>query len=189
MKAIAAFPAERQVRRVNHAAPAEPRGEQVRVRTLEVGVCGTDGELCAFHFGHPPPREPYLVLGHEALGVVEAVGPEVTSLAVGELVVPSVRRPCPRGDCPACRTLNQDYCITGEYTERGIFGAHGFLAEHFVEEERFLFHVPEALRSVAVLTEPLTIAEKGLRQYLSIQRRLPWMREASAAACCVGDAV
>ena len=92
MKAIAAFPAERQVRRVNHAAPAEPRGEQVRVRTLEVGVCGTDGELCAFHFGHPPPREPYLVLGHEALGVVEAVGPEVTSLVVGELVVPSVRR-------------------------------------------------------------------------------------------------
>lgn len=181
MKAIAAFPAEQRVRPIRHPAPPPPRGSQLRVRTLQVGVCGTDGELCAFHFGHPPARESYLVLGHEALGVVEEVGPEVRSLTVGELVVPSVRRPCPRGDCPACRTLNQDYCVTGEYTERGIYGAHGFLVEHFTEDERFLFRVPTALRSAGVLAEPLTIAEKGLRQYLAIQRRLPWMREAASA--------
>jgi glucose 1-dehydrogenase len=118
--------------------------------------------------------------------VVEAVGAAVTSLAPGDLVVPSVRRPCPRADCPACRSSSQDFCLTGEYTERGIFGAHGFLVERFAEEERFLHRLSPTMRPVAVLTEPLSIAEKGLRQYLAIQRRLPWLKQAGDAAMLEG---
>ena len=68
--------------------------------------------------------------------------------------------------------------MTGDYTERGIKAAHGFLAEEIVEEERYLHIVPAELRDVGVLTEPLTIAEKALRQYAAIQRRLPWMADA-----------
>jgi threonine dehydrogenase-like Zn-dependent dehydrogenase len=101
-------------------------------------------------------------------------------------VVPSVRRPCPRGDCVACRSGNQDFCLTGAYTERGINGAHGFLVDRFVEDERYLYRLPPALRAVAVLTEPLSIAEKGLRQYLAIQRRLPWQRTADEATMLAG---
>lgn len=178
MKAIAAFPARREVGVVQHPEPRLGGPGSVLVRTLEVGVCGTDAELCEFHFGFPPSGEEYLVLGHEAVGRVEAVGPEVSTLAPGDLVVPSVRRPCPDARCPACRLGAQDYCVTGRYTERGIFGAHGFLTERFAEEERFLYRVPPELRPVAVLVEPLTIAEKGLRQYAAIQRRLPWLRDA-----------
>lgn len=179
MRAIAAFADRRAVEVVDHPEPVLARPGEVLVRALEVGVCGTDGELCAFHFGYPPRGEPYLVLGHEALGEVQEVGDEVAGLTRGDLVVPSVRRPCPHPQCTACRTGHQDLCLTGQFTERGIFGAHGYLAERYVEDAAYLYRLSPALRGVGVLTEPLTIAEKGLRQYVAIQRRLPWLTEAA----------
>ena len=44
---------------------------------------------------------------------------------------------------------------------------HGYMTELVVEEERYLNPVPAALRDVAVLVEPLTIAEKGGRAALA----------------------
>lgn len=181
MKAMAIRPAARRAEVVEIEPPRLESETAVRFRTLEVGVCGTDEELCRFDYGAPPAGADYLIVGHEALGEVLEVGPGVTRFGAGDLVVPSVRRPCPRADCPACRSDNQDYCITGEYTERGILGAHGFLAKEVVEEERYLTPVPRELRAVAVLVEPLTIAEKALRQYLAVQRRLPWLAGADDA--------
>jgi threonine dehydrogenase-like Zn-dependent dehydrogenase len=174
MRVVSLFPDERRVDVVDRPAPASDGPTDVRLRTLEVGVCGTDAELCSFQYGEPPAGARELVLGHEALARVEAVGSAVRGLQPGDLVVPMVRRPCPRGDCAACRSGNSDFCQTGEYTERGIKGADGFLAEEVVEAETYLVPVPEALREVAVLVEPLTIAEKALRQYADVQRRLPW---------------
>ena len=175
MKALAVSQRSRSVRIVEHEPPTLVTPTMVRVRMLEVGVCGTDAELCAFEYGEPPAGADYLIVGHEALGIVEETGPEVERLRKGDLVVPSVRRPCASDECAACMSGNQDFCVTGDYTERGIKGAHGFLAEQIVEEERYLHIVPGELRDVGVLAEPLTIAEKGLRQYAAIQRRLPWM--------------
>lgn len=186
MQAIAAFPDRRTVEVVDHPEPVVARPGDVLVRALEVGVCGTDGELCAFHFGFPPAGELYLILGHEALGVVQEVGAEVAGLVPGDLVVPSVRRPCARPECTACRTGHQDLCLTGAFTERGIFGAHGFLSERYVEDAAYLYRLSPALRSVGVLTEPLTIAEKGLRQYVAIQRRLPWLTDQAEAEILKG---
>lgn len=186
MKAMAVWPDRRETGVVEHPEPQLASPSAARVRVLEVGVCGTDADICAFHFGTAPPGSDYLVVGHEALGVVEEVGPGVSRLRPGDLVVPSVRRPCPRPDCPACRGGHQDFCCTGEYTERGIARAHGFLAERIVEEEAYLYRVPPELREVGVLTEPLTIAEKGVRQYLAVQRRLPWLREADDAEILAG---
>jgi threonine dehydrogenase-like Zn-dependent dehydrogenase len=174
MKAVTLYPEERRVAVADHDPPRLETATAVRVEMLEVGVCGTDAELCTFQYGEPPAGEHALVLGHEALGRVVEIGAGVTTLAVGDLVAPMVRRPCPHARCAACRSGNQDFCETGDYTERGIKGADGFLAEQVVEEERYLVPVPEALREVGVLTEPLTIAEKALRQYADVQRRLPW---------------
>ncbi len=182
MKALAVSQQRRSADVIDVATPALESPSMVRVRILEVGVCGTDAELCAFEYGDPPAGEDYLIVGHEALGIVEETGRDVERLRVGDLVVPSVRRPCTRETCAACRSGNQDFCLTGEYTERGIKGAHGFLAEQIVEEERYLNIVPAELREVGVLAEPLTIAEKGLRQYLAIQRRLPWLATADDEA-------
>ena len=178
MKAVAVFPKERVLRLIDDVP--EPRIEkptQVRIRTLEVGLCGTDQEIARFQYGTPPEGAKYLILGHEALGEVVEVGEGVRGLEPGDLVVPRVRRPCPRAECRPCRAGRPDFCLSGAYTERGIQKAHGFMVEQFVEEVAWLHRVPKALRKVAVLTEPLTIGEKALKELEQIQVRLPWGRE------------
>jgi len=174
MKAIAVVPESREVRLVDHPEPSIESPTQAKVRILEVGVCGTDREICRFEYGTPPAGSPHLVIGHEALGEVIEVGPAVTRVRVGDLVVPMVRRPCTVSGCTACRQERQDFCFSGEFSERGISGRHGFMTERIVDEERWLVPVPRALRDVAVLVEPLTIAEKALIQVWQMQERLPW---------------
>jgi threonine dehydrogenase-like Zn-dependent dehydrogenase len=85
-----------------------------------------------------------------------------------------VRRPCPHEYCVACRSSRQDFCFTGDFTERGIKQQHGFMAQFVVDDEQFMNIVPGSMRDIAVLVEPLTIAEKALAQVWDIQRRLPW---------------
>jgi glucose 1-dehydrogenase len=179
MKAVAVWPERRRVAVEERPAPALVSDSSVLLRMLDVGVCGTDSEICRFDYGGtPPPGEDHLVVGHEGLGRVAEAGAAVAGLAPGDLVVPMVRRPCDRPECRACRSGHQDFCETGAYTERGIVGAHGFLAEVVVEDERYLVRLAPELRGVGVLTEPLTIAEKALRQFLEVRRRLPWLAQA-----------
>ncbi|HSH93881.1 MAG TPA: glucose 1-dehydrogenase [Roseimicrobium sp.] len=174
MRAIGVVPSKREVRLLEHEMPRITRATQVRIRTLDVGICGTDREICTFVYGEPPKGFDYLVLGHESLGQVLEVGADVKNLKVGDLVVPSVRRPCAHENCEPCKAERQDYCSTGNYIERGIKSLHGYMAEYYVEDEQFLNFVPQDLRDVAVMTEPLTIAEKGLQQVWQVQKRLPW---------------
>jgi threonine dehydrogenase-like Zn-dependent dehydrogenase len=174
VKAIAVYPKSREVRLIDAEEPALTSPTQVRLRMLDVGVCGTDREICAFEYGTPPAGSDHLILGHESLARVTEVGGEVTTLRPGDLVVPMVRRPCPHAHCSACRSDRQDFCFTGDFRERGIGGAHGFMTEFVVEEERYLSPVPGELRDHAILVEPLTIAEKALIQLWHLQARLPW---------------
>ncbi len=174
MRSIAVFPKSRELRIVAEAEPRIETPTQARLRMLDVGVCGTDREICAFEYGTPPPGRDHLVIGHESLGEVVEVGPGVARLRPGDLVVPMVRRPCPHAHCAACRGGRQDFCFTGDYRERGIKELPGFMSELVVEEEGYLKAVPRELRDVAVLVEPLTIAEKALIQLWRLQERLPW---------------
>ena len=89
-----------------------------------------------------PRGSDYLVIGHESLGEVIEAGPAVSRVNVGDLVVLTVRRPCPHPECHPCRAGYPDFCITGDYTERGIKGAHGFMTEEVVDHERYLHVVP-----------------------------------------------
>ncbi|HEX8823413.1 MAG TPA: glucose 1-dehydrogenase [Archangium sp.] len=186
MKAVAVFPKGREVKVIDVPEPRLRSPTQVRVRTLEVGVCGTDKEVVEFKHGKPPEGEDHLIVGHECLGEVVEVGEQVKGLAPGDLVVPRVRRPCPSPECEPCRAGYTDFCVTGEYTERGIQGAHGFAAEFFVEDAAYLHRVPRELRGVAVLTEPLTIAEKALREVAHVQSRLPWKPKQAGRAVVLG---
>jgi threonine dehydrogenase-like Zn-dependent dehydrogenase len=174
MKTIAVTPAARQVSIVNQAEPNISSPTEVKLRMIEAGVCGTDREICAFEYGTPPAGMEHLVIGHESLGEVVEVGANVSRVRVGDLVVPMVRRPCPHDYCAACRSSRQDFCFTGDFTERGIKQQHGFMAQFIVDDEKFMNPVPAEMRDVAVLVEPLTIAEKGLAQVWNIQQRLPW---------------
>ena len=174
MRAVGVRPHKREVTLVEHEHPEISGDRQVKVRVLDVGICGTDREICTFVYGAPPAGSDYLVLGHESLGEVIEVGGAVTGLKKGDLVVPSVRRPCFHDHCRPCRDDRQDYCATGDFVERGINQVHGFMTEFYVEDEKYLNLVPSHLRDLAVLAEPLTIAEKGLAQAWQVQKRLPW---------------
>jgi threonine dehydrogenase-like Zn-dependent dehydrogenase len=174
VRAVAAFPAEKAIRLVEHPEPRLERDTDVLLDVLEVGICGTDREIAAFEYGTPPPGEPYLVIGHESLGRVRETGARATRVKPGDLVVTTVRRPCGRPECRACAVGRQDFCFTGAFTERGIRGRHGFMAERIVDDERFMHVVPAPLREVGVLVEPLTIAEKAIVQVFDVRARLPW---------------
>jgi threonine dehydrogenase-like Zn-dependent dehydrogenase len=176
LKALAVFPGSREVKIVELDRPRLGEPDQVLLRVRDVGICGTDKEICSFEYGTPPPGDDHLVIGHEAMAEVIDVGSAVESLVAGDLVVPTVRRPCPHPDCLPCRSGHQDYCYTGDFTERGIKEAHGYIAEYVVERESNLVAVPDGLEGLAVLTEPLTIAEKALAQvFWLMQHRPPWL--------------
>jgi glucose 1-dehydrogenase len=177
MRAVAVFPGSREVKLVELEPPRLAEPDEVLLRMLDVGICGTDKEICSFEYGTPPPGEDHLVIGHEALAEVVEVGSAVERLRSGDLVIPTVRRPCPHPGCLACRSGHQDFCYTGDFTERGIKEAHGYLTEQAVDRERNLVRVPPGLGDLAVLTEPLTIAEKALAQvFWLMQHRPPWLQ-------------
>lgn len=173
MRAIVVRPgATDSARLVERPAP-EPGPDRYRIRVLEVGIDGTDREIDAGLYGEPVAGGDELVLGHEAVGEVVEACPGDASLREGDTIVPTVRRPDPRR-CPNCRVGEYDACLNRDYRERGIKGEHGYLAEFFVERPEFLVRVPDELRDVAVLLEPLSVVEKAFRQIDAIQRRMRW---------------
>jgi glucose 1-dehydrogenase len=187
MKAIAVTPHQKKISIIEQPEPQILSATDVKLRMLEAGVCGTDREICAFEYGTPPPGSEDLVIGHESLGEVVEVGSEVRRVKIGDLVVPMVRRPCPHEYCAACRADRQDFCFTGDFQERGIKERHGFMAQYVVDHEKYMNPVPPEMADVAVLVEPLTIAEKGLKQVWQVQQRLPWscsVLPGKAAAHC-----
>ena len=173
MRALAVFPSTRETRLIDHPEPTIERPTDVKLRILEAGICGTDREITSFEYGEPPADSPYLIIGHEALGEVVEVGGEVAAVTPGDLAVLTVRRPCPHERCTPCRHGRQDFCITGDFTERGIKGVHGYMAEFVVDDEQYVVKVPRERRDVAVLVEPLTVAEKAAEQVRVLTQRLP----------------
>ena len=157
--------------------PRLARVTDVKLRMLQVGVCATDREIASFVFGTPPDGSDYLVIGHEGFAEVVETGPEVSSLKPGDLVVPTVRRPCDDPGCTACRNNRPDFCVTGLYREHGVMHMHGFMTEFVVDEACYMRPVPPSIRDAAVLVEPLTIAEKAFIQADQVQMRLPWNQQ------------
>lgn len=138
MKAVAVHIPSKQVGLVDQEILALANPDEVKIRMLEVGVCGTDKEICRFEYGIPPSGSEYLVLGHESLGQVEQIGPEVQGVQDGDLAVTMVRRPCLDPSCMPCLTSNQDFCCTGKFEERGINSMHGFMTGFVVDRDRYI---------------------------------------------------
>ena len=84
---------------------AEPRAGQVRVAGAHCGVCHSDLSIVDGVFPSPTP----IVLGHEAAGVVDAVGPDVDGLAPGDHVVLTPVPPC--GVCYWCVRGEPGVCV------------------------------------------------------------------------------
>jgi len=166
-----------------------PDGRGVLVQVLRVGVDGTDREIIQALYGQAPPGDDFLITGHENLGRVVEVGTSVgtggtAALAPGHLVVATVRRP---GHGFYDSVGMQDFTTDDVYYERGINLRHGYLSEYYVEDAAYIVHLPPALESVGVLSEPLSVSEKGINQAFEIQRRLGIWRPTRAAVTGAGS--
>jgi threonine dehydrogenase-like Zn-dependent dehydrogenase len=119
-----------------------------------------------------PPGNLHLVLGHECLARVESLGPGVSGIEVGQLVVPAVRRPSSEllATLPKEQGIRVDMLAFGAFTERGIVWEHGFSLPWWLDEPRYLFPVSPELRDVAIFTEPLAVSEKGVNEATLLNR-------------------
>ena len=167
MKAIALVPHTKKVQLVDWPETKIETPTQVKVRVLQVGICGTDREEVCGGRADAPHGEKLLIIGHEMLGEVIQVGTDVKLVKPKDLVVIMVRRPCMV--CDECKKGHSDMCQSGLYTERGIKERHGFHAAMVVDEEKYLVKVPPELKSLAVLTEPTTVVEKAIDQACRLQ--------------------
>jgi threonine dehydrogenase-like Zn-dependent dehydrogenase len=131
----------------------------VLVRTLALGVCGTDREIVSGLYGWAPPGEKRLVIGHESLGRVEEA-PKGCGFGPGDLVVGIVRRPDPV-PCPSCAVGEWDMCRNGRYTERGIKERNGYGSDFFRIEPEFLIKLDPSLGMNGVLVEPASVVAKA----------------------------
>ena len=119
---------------------ASPHDAIVRVTTT--GLCGAD--LFPFH-GHTPGFEDGTILGHEFVGVVEAVGAAVSTLQRGDRVVSTSTISC--GDCAHCRAGRPSQC-----SQRALFGYSG-VYQRLDGGQAELVRVPYAERSLFVVPD------------------------------------
>jgi threonine dehydrogenase-like Zn-dependent dehydrogenase len=144
---------------------------EVLVKVKMLGLDGTDKELGNGLYGEAPKGQGFLIPGHESIGTVEKVGSAVNGISVGDTVVATVRRP---DDCINCKSGESDMCIKGDYLERGIKGENGYMAEYYKEKQEYLVKIPESISEAAVMLEPLSIAEKAVKQVFEVQKRMVW---------------
>ena len=169
MQALTVTPGTKDSLALREIPEPEPDQGSVLVEALAVGLCGTDAEITAGHYGQPPPGNKELVLGHENLGRVLEAPPE-SGLAPGDLVVGIVRRPDP-DPCPACAAGEWDMCLNGKYTEHGIKGLDGFARERWRGEPKDMVKLGPGLADIGVLLEPTTIVAKAWEQITHIGAR------------------
>jgi D-arabinitol dehydrogenase (NADP+) len=133
----------------------EPGPGEVRIRVIQVGVCGTDLHI---HNGDFEAKFP-LIPGHELVGVIESVGEGVTRFRAGAQV--SVN---PNVNCGTC-----EFCLAGRpihCTALKGYGSNfpGFFAEYVVAPDRLVFSTDGLPIDTAVFTEPASCAAHGLER-------------------------
>ena len=138
-----------------------PQSGEVLIRPTRMGVCSTDIELCKGYMDYSG------VLGHEFVGVVEAVGDKKDSHWIGKRVVGTINCVC--GECDMCKAGLKEHCR--ERTVLGILNRDGCFADYFSLPVINLLEVPDNVDDDrAVFTEPLAAAYQILRQ-LTIEGR------------------
>lgn len=167
MKAIAIVPGTAGSRLVERPEPSITAQDEIKVRMIRVGICGTDRQEVAGDRAEAPAGQKELVIGHEMFGQVVSVGSSVIRVKPGDYAVFTVRRGC--DECASCLMNRADMCQTGKYRERGIQGQDGYQTEYAVDREQYIVRVPADLEPVGVLMEPLSVVEKAIDEALRVQ--------------------
>ena len=129
----------------------EPGPDDVLVRIARVGICGSDIHI---YRGHNPFARYPRIIGHEAVGKIEAIGVQVKNVAVGDRVVLDPVVSC--GHCHACRVGRPNVCAN-----LAVIGVHrdGGMREFAVFPATNAIRVPDAISDrIAVMAEPYSIA-------------------------------
>lgn len=139
----------------------DPRDGEVRIRIVASGVCHTDAIVRDQWYPTPLPA----VLGHEGAGVVDAVGPGVTKVEVGDHVLLSFDH-C--GECANCSSGKPGYCVNffgANFGGRRADGSTAFthdgkvISSHFFGQSSFSQFANVSVNSVVKVsqTAPLEI--------------------------------
>src|SRR6188472_2344973 len=148
----AAFHGPGDIRVENVPRPTPGPGEAV-IRVTLTTICGTDVHILK---GEYPVREG-LIVGHEPVGVIEALGPGVTGYAVGDRVIAGAITPC--GQCRACLSGDMSQCGHGGDGYEAIGGwrfgntINGCQAEYVLvpNAQANLAKIPDGLRDEEVV--------------------------------------
>ncbi len=137
----------------------EPREKEALIRLSVAGICATDLELVKGYTGFSG------ILGHEFVGVVEAVGHDEHRHWLNRRVVGSINIGC--GDCDACQQSGAEHCQQRKVL--GIRGKDGVFADYFTLPIENLYAVPNEIDDeAAVFTEPLAAAIRVVKQLESL---------------------
>jgi L-iditol 2-dehydrogenase len=133
-----------------------PGPKDVLVRVKSCGICGSDVHG---YDGSSGRRIPPLVMGHEAAGVVEAVGSTVTTFTPGDRITFDSTVYC--GNCHFCRrgevNLCDDRMVLG--VSCGDYRRYGAFAEYVLVPEHIVYSIPEALSfDEAAMIEAVSVA-------------------------------
>jgi threonine dehydrogenase-like Zn-dependent dehydrogenase len=144
----------------DYPIPVPVEGEAL-IRVTHAGICNTDLEIVRGYMGFQG------VLGHEFVGVVEAVqrGPGATPLTslIGKRVVGEINAACHRPDCSSCQRGMPTHCPNR--TTLGIVNRDGAFADYLVLPTRNLHLVPDNVSDEeAVFVEPLAANFEILEQ-------------------------
>jgi (R,R)-butanediol dehydrogenase / meso-butanediol dehydrogenase / diacetyl reductase len=151
----AVFHGAQDVRIEEVAEPADPASGGVVLEVLRAAICGTD----ASEWDHGPILcRPGVVLGHEFVGRVTAIGADVDGLHVGDRVVSGAGISC--GRCAWCRAGRTNLCA--EYRTLGL-QVDGGLAEYVASPASICRLVPDPVDDdAAAMTQPLAVALHAL---------------------------
>jgi len=167
MKAISLVPHTTNVSIEEIGEPQIGSPYDLKIKVLQVGICGTDREEAEGGRADAPAGKHELVIGHEMFGQVVEIGSQVQSVKPGDYGLFTVRRGC--GECEACRQNRSDLCYSGRYTERGIKEADGYQTEFVTDQEQYFIKVPEQIKHIGVLTEPMSVTAKAIDEAMIIQ--------------------
>jgi alcohol dehydrogenase, propanol-preferring len=136
-----------------------PGPDEVLVRVRACGVCRTDLHVSD---GDLPRHLSPVVPGHEVVGEVVGLGPEVRSLAIGERIgIAWLRQTC--GSCRWCRRGAENLCVSSRYTG---WDEDGGYAEYAVVPAAYTYRLPNEVPDVQLA--PLLCA--GIIGYRALRR-------------------
>ncbi|MBP8949560.1 MAG: alcohol dehydrogenase catalytic domain-containing protein [Candidatus Promineofilum sp.] len=156
----ALYLAEGQLTLHNDYRRPEPGPDEALIRVALAGICSTDLELVKGYAGGFRG-----VLGHEFVGVVEAVGPAEAARWVGRRVVGGINLGCRR--CAVCLGEGPEHCPNR--TTLGIHNKDGVFADYVTLPVVNLLAVPDGVADEeAVFTEPLAAALR-IREQIAVR--------------------